>query len=209
MVTPGLHVWPALYLSCYSVIFRQSQTTTSLLGVSQRGKNSTNLVQFHGRLWFRFISVSGSVNIYQYKIWFSDKILEIIISWTPPLASWWQTQRTRKLHSWIKKFLETGQRWDKRKALFQKFLSPLDIDYRARQDLSSTLETFNWHWGTIYYRKNLVNCLNNCQDDVGRVATVVDILSPAAMFNAYYICHNVQVGICPVSSCPHSEDWWR
>ena len=26
-----------------------------------------------------------------------------------------------------------------------------------------------------------------------KTATVVDILSPAAMFNAYYICHNVQV----------------
>ena len=26
-----------------------------------------------------------------------------------------------------------------------------------------------------------------------KTATVVDILSPAAMFNAYYVCHNVQV----------------
>ena len=30
-------------------------------------------------------------------------------------------------------------------------------------------------------------------DDVRNGNTVVDILSPAAMKNAYYICHNVQV----------------
>lgn len=207
MVTPGLHVWPALYLSCYSVIFWQSQTTTSLLGVSQRGKNLTNLDQFHGRLWFRFISVSGSVNIYQYKIWFSDKILEIIISWTPTLAKLMADPENKEASLLDKEILR-----DRSKVRREKSFVPeisLTVRYRARQDLSSTLETFNWHWGTIYYRKTVVNCLNNCQDDVGRVATVVDILSPAAMFNAYYICHNVQVGICPVSSCPHSEDWWR
>ena len=37
----------------------------------------------------------------------------------------------------------------------------------------------------------------NCQDEGTEqskaVAQVVDILSPAAMINAYYICHNVQV----------------
>ena len=130
MVTPGLHVWPALYLSCYSVIFRQSQTTTSLLGVSQRGKNSTNLDQFHGRLWFKFISVSGSVNIYQYKIWFSDKILEIIISWTPTLATLMADAENKEASLLDKEILR-----DRSKVRREKSFVPeisLTVRFRAR-----------------------------------------------------------------------------
>ena len=35
--------------------------------------------------------------------------------------------------------------------------------------------------------------MNKDEDNEQKSSTVVDILSPAAMFNAYYICHNVQV----------------
>ena len=66
------------------------------------------------------------------------------------------------------------------------------------------------HWGRQQQQEGqnsgqreikLISQFQEQGDDVKNSNTVVDILSPAAMKNAYYICHNVQVKLMSFLSC--------